>query len=199
MKEQGQVPVPGRVEPRLKLALAAVAVLSAWATWWPSAAPVVGVSAPAAGAVSAAGAMAAEGAALPESLPSIHLSAAEGGGFAGSGLGYGTTYGAQVQQAAQQAPGATESVAAPPPTQAYQASADPSPDFRYLGQMTGPDGQRQTFLARGDKSMAVAVGAEVEGGYRVQAIDAQGVRLQHPSQGVTLVIPVPPAPEGASP
>lgn len=63
----------------------------------------------------------------------------------------------------------------------------PMPDLEYLGQLNVGEGQRA--MARvGGKSVLLAVGASVAGGYAVKAMDAQALTLVHAADGVELKI-----------
>jgi len=70
--------------------------------------------------------------------------------------------------------------------------APPPVNWRYLGSMTTPVGQRLVMLARGDNSAVVEPGAVLDDGYVVQAIGSDAVRLVYPPLGTVVDLPVPP-------
>jgi hypothetical protein len=78
-------------------------------------------------------------------------------------------------------------VAATPPPPQPQA---PSITVRFLGSMTNPNGQRVTYLARGDAAVSVSVGAQLEEGYVVSAIAADAVTLTHPGTQTRVTVPI---------
>jgi hypothetical protein len=65
--------------------------------------------------------------------------------------------------------------AAPPP---------PALNYRYLGEMTSPAGERLVYLARGEEAVVVAAGTRLDDGYVVEAITEDAVRLAYPALGV---------------
>jgi hypothetical protein len=56
--------------------------------------------------------------------------------------------------------------------------------------MTNPNGQRVTYLARGDAAVSVSVGAQLEEGYVVSAIAADAVTLTHPGTQTRVTVPI---------
>ena len=60
--------------------------------------------------------------------------------------------------------------------------------------MTGPDGKRLVYLARGDTSIAVSVGQQLDDGYVVEAITSEAVTLLYPPLDTRIKLPVPQAP-----
>lgn len=71
--------------------------------------------------------------------------------------------------------------------------APPSLNYRFLGQMTDPAGQRWVYLARPDKDVRITVGTRLDEGYVVEAITSDHVRLHYPPLGARAQIVVPPA------
>lgn len=78
-------------------------------------------------------------------------------------------------------------VAAPPP-----APTAPALGYRYLGQMTDPNGKRLVYLAKADKELPVAAGMLLDEGYVVESIGADGVHLFYPPLDVRAIINIPP-------
>lgn len=62
--------------------------------------------------------------------------------------------------------------------QETQPSA-PTLSYRYIGQMTGPDGVAYVYLARSDSAVRVQAGTVLEDGYIVERIDSDAVKLRH--------------------
>lgn len=60
--------------------------------------------------------------------------------------------------------------------------------------MTGPDGKRLVYLARGDASIAVSAGQQLDDGYVVEAISPDAVTLLYPPLDARVKLPVPQAP-----
>jgi len=67
----------------------------------------------------------------------------------------------------------TPAVSAPP-----APPAPPPMPYRYAGKVL-VDGAEQVLLARGDVVVAVRAGETLEGGYRVESIDAEWISLQY--------------------
>jgi len=67
----------------------------------------------------------------------------------------------------------------------------PSLNYRYLGQMVDPAGQRLVYLAGPQKDVAVSVGTRLDEGYVVEAIAEDGVRLHYAPLDARVVIPLP--------
>ena len=90
--------------------------------------------------------------------------------------------------------------AAPPPAKPFVGPiyvpppAPPAINYRYLGQMTDPEGKTLVYLSRSDKDVLVAAGTSLDEGYKVEAITSDGVRLIYPPAGGRVTIPIPPAP-----
>lgn len=78
-------------------------------------------------------------------------------------------------------PGTRE--ASPPP---------PALNYRYLGQMSGPDGVTYVYLARADSAVHVRVGTSLDEGYVVERIDADVVTLHHRASSASAFIAIPP-------
>jgi len=86
-------------------------------------------------------------------------------------------------------------VAPPPPLPVMPPTRQvPPQNYRFLGSLLDPGGKQWVYLARGDAALTVAVGAQLEEGYVVEAIDAQGVHLLYAPMDARVVIPIPPAP-----
>lgn len=67
-------------------------------------------------------------------------------------------------------PTPTAVAASPPP-------APPAMTYRFAGRVTGPDGTKQVFLAKGDALVAVSKGVVLDGGYVVESVDEDAVVL----------------------
>ena len=80
-------------------------------------------------------------------------------------------------------------------TVAVEPTPQPPPaNARYLGAMTGPDGKRLGYLVRGDASIAVSAGQQLDDGYVVEAISPDAVTLLYPPLDARVKLPVPQAP-----
>lgn len=93
----------------------------------------------------------------------------------------------------------------PPPTVALAAPAlkpfvgplyvpppvAPTLNYRYLGQMTDPSGQRLVYLAGPAKEIAVTTGTRLDEGYVVESVTTDAVRLHYPPLDARAVIPLP--------
>lgn len=79
-------------------------------------------------------------------------------------------------------------VAAPLPT---------APDLGlfYAGQMTTPSGERQVFAMQQDKLVTLKVGAVLDNGYVVQAIEPRIVRFRYPALNTTARLNLPDLPK----
>lgn len=84
---------------------------------------------------------------------------------------------------------------APPPP----APTAPPLSYRYLGQMVDPSGKRLVYLGKGDKDVLVAVGTQLDEGYVVEAIAADGIQLHYPPLDMRAVINIPPARDTPAP
>jgi hypothetical protein len=85
---------------------------------------------------------------------------------------------------------------APAPTPFVGPTYEPPPPpppmaYRYLGQMTDPSRQRRVYLSAGSNDVLVSVGTRLDGGYVVEAITADAVRLHYPPLGTRVSIPIP--------
>jgi hypothetical protein len=80
------------------------------------------------------------------------------------------------------APSSPKAAAIAPPPQ-------PPMPYRYAGKLV-LDGAEQILLANGDTIFPVRAGETLEGGYRVESIDADWILLRHLSQGTRHQIPV---------
>jgi hypothetical protein len=74
--------------------------------------------------------------------------------------------------------------------------AAPVLNYRYLGQMVDPSGQRLVYLAGPTKEVRAAVGTRLDEGYVVEAINTDGVRLHYPPLDARAVIPLPSSGDG---
>lgn len=70
-------------------------------------------------------------------------------------------------------------------------TATPPLEYRFLGRVTAPDGKQRVYLAKEDRSVAVAVGDYLESGYRVDQITEEGVLLIHDALDEKLTIDIP--------
>lgn len=99
---------------------------------------------------------------------------------------------ASALRPARAVPSAPVVPAAAPPTPAVAPPpAAPRPAYRYAGSMTGPDGQRHTWLGRSDGAVRVEPGQQLDDGYRVDGVTAEAISLSHAGQGTSVSIPVP--------
>ncbi len=117
--------------------------------------------------------------ALPAQLPTHTLEPAEFDPFVG-------------EQAPPSPPPKPVAPVAPIPQPAPTPIAPPL-DYRYLGQMIDPSGKRLVFLGKAEREVLVAVGAQLEEGYMVDAIAPDGIQLRYPPLDLRAVIPIPPA------
>lgn len=84
----------------------------------------------------------------------------------------------------------------PPPPPASPAPPPPAPsppqmNWRALGSMVTPDGERLVWLAKGNDELTVKPGTTLDDGYVVQSVDDQAVVLSYPSIGTMTRIPLP--------
>lgn len=176
------------VRPSLRLVLGLTAVATAVAVWWPegtvSAPSSVVRSVSAAGTsvtperVSSAVDEPAAAVNLPERLPRPSLEPASFDPFVGV-------------RPAPPAPPPSPVAVAPLVATPVMAPVAPTLNYRYLGGMTDPSGERRVYLARGDSAVAVSVGARLDEGYVVEAIDSEAVRLHYPPLDAHVRIPIP--------
>jgi hypothetical protein len=85
--------------------------------------------------------------------------------------------------------------AAPPPPPAPPPSP-PQMNWRALGSMVTPDGQRLVWLAKGSDEITVKPGTTLDDGYVVQSIDDHAVVLLYPPLGTTARLGLPQAQAG---
>lgn len=88
---------------------------------------------------------------------------------------------------------------APPPAPPPPPPPPPSPpqmNWRALGSMVTPDGQRLVWLAKGSDEITVKSGTMLDDGYVVQSVDGQAVVLLYPSIGTTVRLDLPHAQAG---
>lgn len=79
-----------------------------------------------------------------------------------------------------------------PAAPAAEPPAPPPPmNWRYLGQMTSPDNQRQIFLTKGDQAVPIEAGQRLGDGFTVDAVTLESVRLRHMDYGVQYLISLP--------
>jgi len=95
------------------------------------------------------------------------------------------------------APMAVSSTPAPAPAEAPPAV--PPMSYRYLGQVTDPDGKRLILLAKGAKEAAVSTGALLEDGFRVQGIQAKAISIVHTATNTAFEISIPDTHDPTSP
>ena len=188
----GSRPVARSIHPGLGKLLLATLLLAAVALWWPNAAPPQLAVQPASTAPAAtpSGALSQRTAyrPLPPELQPPTFDKATFDPFVGA-------LPPAPPPAAKPAPVVQPVVAVvvPPPP----APVAPPINYRYLGRMTEPAGQMSVYLARADAMVQVSVGALLDEGYVVEAIDGEGVRLHYPPLNMRVVIPVPPPPQDA--
>lgn len=128
-------------------------------------------------------------AALPHRLPVHALEPADFDPFVGL----------QPPPAPPPRPSATVLAAAPPAAPPVPPTPTAPPlNYRYLGQMIDPAGTRLVYLGRADKEVPVAVGTQLDEGYVVDAINANGIQLRYPPLDTRAVISIPPTEETAS-
>lgn len=184
------------MRPWLRWLLAASALASAVALWWPdSVSQAVSRSEAAAASSQAAVDAAIEPvastgnglprAALPPRLRAATLDPASFDPFIG----------VQPPPPPPPKPQPVPVVVAPPPP----APTAPPLAYRYLGQMVDPAGKRLVYLGKGDKDVLVAVGTQLDEGYVVESITADGIQLHYPPLDVRAVINIPPARDTPAP
>ncbi|SEL65047.1 hypothetical protein SAMN05216359_1132 [Roseateles sp. YR242] len=81
----------------------------------------------------------------------------------------------------------------PPPPPPPPAPTAPPLNYRFLGAMVDPQGDRKVYLARADKDVLVEVGSRLDEGYRVEAITEDEIRLIYEPLQQRAVIRIPPA------
>ena len=87
-------------------------------------------------------------------------------------------------------PGPPPAPPAPPPPPPPPPSP-PQMNWRALGSMVTPDGQRLVWVAKGNEEVTVKPGTTLDDGYVVQSIDDHVVVLVYPSLGATARLPLP--------
>jgi len=94
---------------------------------------------------------------------------------------------------------------APMPVEIVKAAEAPPPPlpppppvpYRYLGRMTDPGGTQRTFVGNDTTMIPIERGTVLDGGYVVDAIGADAIRLRYPPTGTQVDIAVPPPEEEA--
>ena len=84
------------------------------------------------------------------------------------------------------APAQQSSIIAPTP----EPPRPPSMTYRYLGSFTGPDGLREIYITKTDRSLAVRDGSQLEGGFVVSAISETAIHLVHTASMAKFDIPI---------
>lgn len=74
----------------------------------------------------------------------------------------------------------------------------PALNYRYLGQMTTPEGERIVYLAHANSDIQIRVGTQLDEGYVVQAISDKAVDLYYPALSTKASIAIPPAQESTA-
>jgi hypothetical protein len=84
--------------------------------------------------------------------------------------------------------------AAPPPPIATPVASPPPMQWRLMGTMATPTGQRLVMLTQGNEQQTVVAepGVQLDGGYEIAAVTADSVRLIYPPLQTEVVIPIPP-------
>jgi hypothetical protein len=81
----------------------------------------------------------------------------------------------------------------------YQPPPPPPPiNYRYLGQMTTPGGDRLVYLNSGTADIPVAVGTRLDEGYVVESIASDGVHLYYPPLKAHAIVPMSPPAQDTS-
>jgi hypothetical protein len=84
-----------------------------------------------------------------------------------------------------------------PPPPPPPPPAPPAMNWRALGSMVTPAGERIVWLAKGNDEITVKPGAQLDDGYVVQSVDADKVVLSYPSIGTTATLSLPHGPSGS--
>lgn len=66
----------------------------------------------------------------------------------------------------------------------------PPMTYRYLGSFTNPDGMREIYLSRGDRTVSARQGSQLDGGYVVEGIDAVSIKVLHATTQTRIDIPI---------
>jgi hypothetical protein len=80
---------------------------------------------------------------------------------------------------------------APPPPPPPPPPMAPPMNWRALGSMLTPGGERIVWLAKGSDEITVKPGTQLDDGYVVQSVDKDKVVLLYPSIGTTATIQLP--------
>jgi hypothetical protein len=85
-------------------------------------------------------------------------------------------------------------VPAPPPPIAAPVASPPPMQWRLMGTMATPTGQRLVVLTHNNEQQSVVAepGVQLDGGYEIAAVTADAVRLIYPPLQTEVVIPIPP-------
>jgi hypothetical protein len=187
----GDAPAKG-LRPGLRWALGLSAVASAWAMLAPADPPLVAATAPA-----------PAGQGGPSSpAPRPPLPSAARGTAPGQALALATVPARLAEQPLEPADRDPFSIpqppAPPPPPPAPPPPPPPAPqapalNYRYLGQIIDPQGQRKVYLARPDKDLLVEAGTRLDEGYRVESITDDEIRLVYEPLQQRAVIRIPAA------
>ncbi len=85
-------------------------------------------------------------------------------------------------------------VVAPPPVPLPVAPPEPprAPPltYRYLGSFTNPQGSREIYLSNANQTISVRQGAQLDGGYTVDAITATTIKVLHGATQTRVDIPI---------
>jgi zona occludens toxin (predicted ATPase) len=94
-------------------------------------------------------------------------------------------------------PALLAAVAAVPQPMPAPAPSLPALQWRLMGTMATPNGQRLVVLTHSNEQQTVVAepGVQLDGGYEVTAVTADAVRLLYPPLQTEVVIPIPP-PQG---
>lgn len=76
--------------------------------------------------------------------------------------------------------------------------APPPANYRYLGQLTTPEGKTLVYLAGANRDIAVEVGAQLDDGYLVEAITPGAVQLHYAALDARVTIPIPESRDSAA-
>lgn len=86
---------------------------------------------------------------------------------------------------------------APPPPPPPPPPVPPPMNWRALGSMVTPAGERIVWLAKGNNEITVKPGAQLDDGYVVQTLDEDKVVLLYPPIGTTAKLSLPHGPSGS--
>jgi len=67
----------------------------------------------------------------------------------------------------------------------------PTMNYRYLGQLTDPDGKRLVLIAKGDKEVAASRGSSLDDGFSVADVQADRITIVHLATNTTFEIRIP--------